>query len=85
MINQVGNFKTCEEIITHSGTAKLAGYLYLSKVNSSNILLKWIMKAENWLTKTEKVKMLKENSKLEMRGIIEAITRKGGMTERETK
>lgn len=44
MINQVGAVKTCEEIITHSRSAKSAGHLTvsfsLSGKNSSNVLQK---------------------------------------------
>lgn len=43
------------------------------------------MKAESWSTKTQTVNMLKEKFKLDVRGIIEAVTMKGRMTEREAK
>lgn len=43
------------------------------------------MKAENWSTKTETINMLEEKFKLDVRGIIEVVTMKGRMTEREAK
>lgn len=43
------------------------------------------MKAESWSTKTQTVNMLEEKFKLDVRGIIEAVTMKGRMTEREAK
>lgn len=62
MINQVRAVKTCEEIITHSGSAKSAGHLTfsfpLSSKNSSKVFTK--NGTPNRSTKREIAKMMKE-------------------------